>query len=831
MGKHLDVFISSTSIDLPEHRQAVVDALLDIGLFPSGMEHWPVEDEYPVDLCREKVEEAELFIGIYAHRYGWRPDGPGTPSITEMEYDWAEDIPRFCFLIDPSHPWPPDQIEGDAATDLKAFKDRVSERIRGTFTTPDDLKAKVLAAMAPHAQKSDTSQVLPYLRHLHHEAMQSGLLKAIDPSTKDPSFGGKHITVNDVYTPLDTRTQVVRDEEGLIRWDMHEAIVDRMHDRAKERDDETKPSSLSAMEAASHYSHLVVLGDPGSGKSTFVNFLALGLAGHWTEADNGWLEHLQDQGWEHDALLPVRVILRDFAQDMGETATHGTAQSLMGHIERMLGRCDCPGAITAVRDAMNSGQALLMLDGLDEVPGDKRETVRNAVTATMRVYPCRVLITCRILSYANTEWQIPETEAVTLAPFDEDKIIQFVEAWYTASAALGNIARDQAQARINDLTSAVRDRRLQDMASNPMLLTVMAIVHNHRGALPRETARLYQECVEILMWKWKPDAARHLREELELDDESDLYRILWQIAYEAHEHQGGHDEAADIPKSDVMAIAAEDHLEGDYAKAQRFCDYVEERAGLLVGRGGVDRQRHMYAFPHRTFQEFLAGCHIADHVDFVEIIGEKAGLGASWREVVLLATGHMVFNKTDRNQPIAAAQYILTPEPTTEEDWQAVWLTGEMLLLIGRQTVEKHRIGVQVLELARARLADLVTNGHLEPVERAAAGRTLSQLGDPRPGLDLNENGVPDVVWSGQVEAGPFQMGGDSAAYNAWDGAEFNLKYDYWIAHYPVTYAQYAAFVAAGGYQERAYWTDAGWEDKGDRTEPHLWNDPEWHIA
>jgi hypothetical protein len=392
-NQHLDVFISSTSIDLPDHRRAVVDALISIGLisiglFPSGMEHWPVEDEHPVDFCRQKIEEAELFVGIYAHRYGWRPGGPGTPSITEMEYDWAGErgMPRFCFIMHPDHPWPLSQMELDAKADLDAFKTRVSERLRGQFTTPDDLKAQVLAALAPYAQKQDLSGLTPYLRGLHHDALQSGLLRTLDARTSDLTFRGKPITVDQVYTPLDTRTAVPRAEDGRIEWEkLDRWAEDRMPE--KERDENLAP--LSAMESVSHYDRLVLLGDPGSGKSTLLQFLILGLAGHRLDQQSDWLDQLHEQGWEHDALLPVLVTLRDFAQDMGETREHGTAQSILGHLQRTLAQCGCEAEFGALQAAMSSGSALLMLDGLDEVPPEKRATVRDAVADQIGRASCR----------------------------------------------------------------------------------------------------------------------------------------------------------------------------------------------------------------------------------------------------------------------------------------------------------------------------------------------------------------------------------------------------------------------------------------------------------
>jgi len=95
----------------------------------------------------------------------------------------------------------------------------------------------------------------------------------------------------------------------------------------------------------------------------------------------------------------------------------------------------------------------------------------------------------------------------------------------------------------------------------------------------------------------------------------------------------------------------------------------------------------------------------------------------------------------------------------------------------------------------------------------------------------LAPNGVPEFAWC-EVPAGTFRMGGDPEAYNAWDGADYDLPYTFWIAKYPVTYAQYEPFVTADGYREQRWWTDAGWEWKSDNTQPEYgWNDPQWHIA
>lgn len=793
--QRIDVFISSTSIDLPEHRAAVRDAILSLGLFPSGMEHWPVRGENPVELCHNMVNDAEIYLGIYAHRYGWQPDGFDGKSITELEYEWAGEvrregkpIPRLCFIMDDGHPWPKDRMELDAQDKLVRFKTRVKESQIGFFTSPDNLKAQVTAALASFAQRNRLEPAIPYLRWLHEQSKKSGLLHVLTP--RDATSDAKPITVEQVYTPLDTGQMVTRDEAGKV-LPTHASMDIR---RLGPEDERREQSPLSAMEAASLSQHLVLLGDPGSGKSTFINFLALCLTGYQLDPDSDWLERLREQGWEQEALLPVVITLRDFAQDMSQEVS-GNAALLFEHIERQLNRWKLEDAAPTIHNALNNGQALVLLDGLDEVPGERRDLVRDTITDFVeRYHPHnRYILTCRILSYTNPAWKLPKMVEKTISPFNQDKINHFIDAWYTAMTALGATDTETAQHRIADLSAGIHHPHLQGIASNPMLLTVMAIVHNHTGALPRESARLYQECVNLLMWKWRPTEARSLIETLNVR-EDDLYRLLWEIAYDAHDKQGEREAAADISESDVIAIAAS-YLNHDMGKAQIFCDYIEQRAGLLIGRGTPDRWR-VFSFPHRTFQEYLAGCYAANN-SFWELAAELADRGSSWREVLMLAAGHLVFNQGRVDIPLLAIDELTPAEepPQNEVGWQRVWLAGDMLALIGAQSIQTTKRGPRILSRLQERLAELVSGGYLTPVERAAAGRTLAVLGDPRPGVGV-QDGIPDIVWC-DIPAGEYLY-------------QRNQRVTlpaYRIAKYPITFIQFQAFLDADeGFRNDAWW-------------------------
>ena len=99
------VLISSTARDLPEHRKEVMDACLRLGLFPKMMEHLPASTADAIRVSVALVDEAEIYQGIFAHRYGYVPEGCDI-SFTEMEYNRAVErgIPRLIFLMHDDHP-------------------------------------------------------------------------------------------------------------------------------------------------------------------------------------------------------------------------------------------------------------------------------------------------------------------------------------------------------------------------------------------------------------------------------------------------------------------------------------------------------------------------------------------------------------------------------------------------------------------------------------------------------------------------------------------------------------------------------------------------------
>ena len=164
------VFLSSTARDLAKHREAVYRAIEGLdGYHCKRMEDFGARDREADDFCRAKVAECDLLVGIVGHLYGSCPPG-SEQSYTEQEYEAAviAEIPRLMFLAPEDFPLPAKLIELDEKRQKqRKFRERVSrERLRDTFTSPDDLAGKVRQAIfnlekgqAAQERRLETEQV------------------------------------------------------------------------------------------------------------------------------------------------------------------------------------------------------------------------------------------------------------------------------------------------------------------------------------------------------------------------------------------------------------------------------------------------------------------------------------------------------------------------------------------------------------------------------------------------------------------------------------------------------------------------------------------------
>jgi tetratricopeptide (TPR) repeat protein len=188
--------VSSTSVDLQEHRKAALDACLRQGFFPVMMEHLPASDDDAIAASLRMVEEANVYVGILAHRYGTVPRGHDI-SITEMEYIHAGKcgIPRLIFAMHKDHPIRIEDVEmGEGAEKLKAFKERAkADKVLLFFKSVDELRGEVIDTLSrlrdpnpsPFHYVSDIPEPpQPYIAH-PYTLLQAGRLIGRQPELNE----------------------------------------------------------------------------------------------------------------------------------------------------------------------------------------------------------------------------------------------------------------------------------------------------------------------------------------------------------------------------------------------------------------------------------------------------------------------------------------------------------------------------------------------------------------------------------------------------------------------------------------------------------------------
>jgi len=588
--------------------------------------------------------------------------------------------------------------------------------------------------------------------------------------------------------------------------------------------------------ALAEHARLVVLGDPGSGKTTLLRYLALVYAR--TLAEGSGLVHeqlsLDENGWL-PILLPLRQI-GAFLRARPDDGTEGHAQ-LLAFLRQALANERIVLPDDFFDDRLQGGRGVILLDGLDEVADpDLRRRVARLVESFTAAYPqCRYVVTSRVVGYTGParlgEGYVP----TTIQDFTLTDVGQFLTNWHRLVAiglmAPGESAEAYAAEQTRQLLAAIRgSERIRELAINPLMLTVIAMVHRDRVKLPDRRAELYAEAVDVLLGKW--DEARGVKETaILLDrpfDTGDKRLMLQGLALAMHEAQKkewGVEELrrwlaerfADIVP-DVRAV------EG---VVERFLNVIQERTGLLVARG-----EGVYAFSHLTFQEYLAALAVAARDDYVAYTLGRVP-DPWWREVILLEAGYLSTQSQERTSRLIRAIVGLREET---ELYHNLVLAAECVRDVGEGRVPGN-LAAQVRQQLRRELETPPPKGALGSLQalftrgmtarslaarRLAAVRAMAAIG----GIPFWSQPYGEPEWV-TVPAGEFWMGSDSGS-----GGEKPVHRvyvgDFQIARVPITNAQYQLFVEQTGHQALGHWQEGG-PPKGQESHPVVM--VSWHDA
>lgn len=556
---------------------------------------------------------------------------------------------------------------------------------------------------------------------------------------------------------------------------------------------------------------LVILGEPGAGKTISLRFIALMLAYGQGPARLGLETHY----------LPLLVRLADFARELESKPALALDKFLLDVIEQTYTILHLP---EFVRRALEQGRCLVLLDGLDEVGDDpvRGQSLRGQVVQRVQTLAdrwCsegqsnRLVVTSRLEGYWTAA--LRGGEHVQLSPLQPpDEVTDFLQRWYTAHALTHqpNLPLAEAQAKAEQRIESLLPQILgaagvRRLITNPLLLTILALIHENLGKLPNRRVKLYESCAQTLIETWR-QSQTGLPDALLADlGEETVIRIMAPLAYWLHEHAPGGTASLEAWQERLETILREEGFETEATEiAGRFLHHARYQAGLLAERG-----LNQFGFFHLTFEEYLAAREIArQRAEERREMLKKHWADPRWHEVILLAAGQLGIAEARKDDASDFIKHLL------ELETNAPTLMGRPVVLAGQA------------------LADINPRSVTPFTRRAVLDALRQTMRDCDPEAGGQPRQPPQTPIRTRYEAGAVldELGWLPADLNEWvlcpacadDGG------DLLVMKYPVTNVQYKLFINAGGYNNPIYWggeQNEGWgyRVRNNWTQPRYWND------
>jgi len=348
--------------------------------------------------------------------------------------------------------------------------------------------------------------------------------------------------------------------------------------------------------ASEDFPRLMVLGKPGSGKSTFLRHLAVSCAKS---------EFL-------GAYIPVLLELRDVDE---------AAFSLFQYLHREFGL----EHEDQTEQILKQGQVLLLLDGLDEVPSSLRQKVQHELRKFAKRYDKnRFILTCR----TQTTKYIPEQfQSVEVADFKPEQVECFALHWFTAMAGTS----EQGMALKTQFMEKLRESpQTAELAVTPVLLSLTCWIFDDMKGLPQKRSDLYREGLDLLLQQW--DKGRGISR----DSGGDRYH---QLTTEERKQLLGYVAVRKFEQAENFVLYEEpelcgyiaEHLQLSVEESRTVLQAIAQQHGLLI-----ERAQGIWSFSHLTFQEYLISKYFCGQ-NAIEELTSKI-IHTHWLEVLSLST-------------------------------------------------------------------------------------------------------------------------------------------------------------------------------------------------
>ncbi|MBE9127056.1 MULTISPECIES: NACHT domain-containing protein [unclassified Coleofasciculus] len=385
--------------------------------------------------------------------------------------------------------------------------------------------------------------------------------------------------------------------------------------------DEIVQTRVLASEALAKYSKLMVLGKPGTGKSTFLKFVTL-------QCNHGRLQ--SDR-------LPIYIELKFFVED----ATDLNNFSLEHYICQELALCGV--SADEVKVLLTQGRLLFLLDGLDEVQeSELHHVIKEIRRLSQRYYKNSFIITCRL---AANLYRFQGFTEVEIANFTNYQIAAFVNKYFVAVSPKNQEEGLVKASQFIEQLEKPDNFKIRELAVTPLLLNLACLVFQSKASFPIKNGKLYQEGIDILLVKW--DRSKGVRrdqayQKLSLADKIKLLNQLGATTFEQEEYFFEQSQAEQYIADYLRQLSVLNGKTDPVAlqlDSQAVLKSIEQQHGVLI-----ERSRRIYSFSHISFQSYFTAQHLTTTADLEtdnhQVLKKLVThiTGKRWRDIFLLAT-------------------------------------------------------------------------------------------------------------------------------------------------------------------------------------------------
>jgi hypothetical protein len=362
------------------------------------------------------------------------------------------------------------------------------------------------------------------------------------------------------------------------------------------------PARINGFLVANDAQYLMVLGTPGSGKSTFLRHIGL-------EALKG------DRGIFKHKCIPVLLELKLFSEN---------ASDLIKAISDELQNFGFPESNEFAIRLLEQGKILLLLDGLDEVPKKCQNVlIQKIQNLTTKYDKNRYIVSCRTAAHESS-W--PRFRYIELADFNDAQIKQFIDRWFHIV-----LNKNEKFAEICwETIKSTENSTIRELASTPLVLTFLCKVYDPEKGFPEDRATLYQKILDKFLHDWSIEK-RVQQDILYPDLNPELEKeFLSKIAYQGFVNDQLLFTQDELLKS-IKEFFSDIVDKPRYFNAKVILNAISIQQGVLV-----ERAENIFSFSHLTIQEYLTAHYIYQNSQLLQDLVAQYLCDQRWHEVFLL---------------------------------------------------------------------------------------------------------------------------------------------------------------------------------------------------